>query len=147
MENNNEIIDQLLEKKCYIIDFLPERVPENSNGQFFDVEDYLLNNKRNHIIKNRFINIILKLMCYYHIKLFIMNEWIDKPTPKQVKNSISELMNDHYGTLNFLFPDENVLLVLEGDCLNLSVYNVREEMHHLFKQIAFSESMFWRSAE
>lgn len=146
MENNNEIIDQLLEKKCYIIDFLPKRVPENSNGQFFDVEDYLLNSKRNHIIKDNFINIILKLMCYYRIELFY-NKWIHKPTPKQVKKSISEIMNNHHGTLHFLFPDENILLVLEADCLNLTVYNVREEMHHLFKQIASSEGMFWRSAE
>ena len=30
-----EIIDKLIEKETYIIDFLPARVPAESTGQFF----------------------------------------------------------------------------------------------------------------
>ena len=36
--NNGEIINKiedLLEKDCFVIDFLPRRVPENSGGCFF----------------------------------------------------------------------------------------------------------------
>ena len=37
-------INRLLEKPCYIIDFLPRQVPKDCGGQFFKVETYLLNN-------------------------------------------------------------------------------------------------------
>lgn len=37
-------IDELLEKTCYVIDFIPEQVKPDAGGQFFDVEDYLLKN-------------------------------------------------------------------------------------------------------
>ena len=39
-----ETVDRLLEKQCFIIDFLPEEVPEESGEQFFEIENYILNN-------------------------------------------------------------------------------------------------------
>lgn len=58
MENSFRKIDELLEKPCYVIDFLPQRVPEISYGHFFDVEYYLLNNENRHEMKNKYVNII-----------------------------------------------------------------------------------------
>ncbi len=146
MENDIEIIDRLLEKDCYIIDFLPETVSKNSKGQFFDVEYYLLNSKKYYTLKDRFICVILKLMCYYHISI-LWNGWIDRPEPELIENAVTEIMVNHSGTLNCLFHDENMLLVLDWDCLNLSVYNPPQKTHQLFEQIAFSEGLFWRKAE
>lgn len=42
MENGMKKIDALLEKPCYIIDFLPEQVEPDNGGQFFEVEYFLL---------------------------------------------------------------------------------------------------------
>lgn len=146
MESNIKVVDKLLEKECYIIDFLPETVSKNSNGQFFDVEYYLLNSKKYGMTKDKYVGIILKLMCYYHISI-LLNDWIDRPKPELIENAVSEIMENHSGTLNCLFPDENALLVFDGDCLNLSVYNPPEKMQQLFQQIAFSEGLFWRLGE
>ena len=146
MEIDTKIIDRLLEKDCYIVDFLPETVSKDSNGEFFEVEYYLLNSKKYCIIKDKFVSVILKLMCYYHI-MILWNGWIDKPKPELIENAITEIMVNHSGTLNCLFPDENMLLVFDWDCLNLSVYNIPEEVQQLFKKIAFSEGLFWRKAE
>lgn len=44
MVEKNQIIEELLKKECYVIDVLPKQVPANSNGIFFEIEDYLLNN-------------------------------------------------------------------------------------------------------
>lgn len=145
IEMENRLLG-LLEKDCYVIDFLPERVPKNNDGQFFDVEYYLLNGSRYGLIKDRFVNVILKLMCYYHITIQ-WNGWIDKPNPKIIENAVFEIMENHSGTLNCLFPNEDMLLVFDWDCLNLSVYNPPEKTHDLFKQIAFSEGLFWRLSE
>lgn len=146
MENNEKIIDNLLEKDCYLIDFFPEAVPIDSKGQFFDVEYFLLNSKKHSIIKDKFVSVILKLMCYYRISI-LWNDWIEQPKPELIENMVAEIMTNHSGTLNCLFPDENVLLVFDWDCLNLSVYDPSVEMQRLLGQIALSEGLFWRLAE
>lgn len=146
MENNTKIVDALIEKECYIIDFLPEMVSKNSNGQYFDVEHYLLSSEKHNVIKDKFVGVILKLMCYYHIAI-LWNDWIDKPKPELIEKAVFEIMKNHSGTLHCLFPDENALLVFDWDCLQVSVYNPSEEMQRLFEQIAFSEGFFWRLAE
>lgn len=114
--------------------------------QFFDVEYYLLNSKKYCTLKDKFVCVILKLMCYCHI-LVLWNRWIDKPKPELIENAVTEIMVNHSGTLNCLFPDENMLLVFDWDCLNLSVYNPPEKARRLLEKIAFSEGLFWRKSE
>ena len=145
MNYSEDILDELLEKDCYIIDFLPEQVPGDADGQFFDVEYYLLNSLKHVSIKDKFVNIILKLMCYYRVTV-LWNGWADRPDPELIENAVSEIMDNHSGTLNCLFPNEHMLLVFDWDCLNLSIYNPPAKTHELLKQIAASEGMFWRES-
>ncbi|MCM1468449.1 MAG: hypothetical protein NC086_09890 [Alistipes sp.] len=144
MEHN---IDELLNKPYYVIDFLPERVSKTANGHFFDVEYYLLNSEKHHEMKNKYVNIILKLMCYYRTSI-LWNGWKDDPKPEDIDDAVKEIMENHSGTLNILFPEENVLLVFEWDCLNLTVYNLPENMKELVEKIALSEGFFcWKGAD
>lgn len=147
MDNKFEKIDELLEKTCYVIDVLPERVSETSKGQFFEVEYYLLNSNKHYGIKDNFVSIILKLMCYYHVSI-LWNDWIDRPKPEIIDNAINEIMDNHSGTLNvLLFSEEDVLLVFDWDCLNLSIYNPTENMKKTMEKIALSEGLFWWKPE
>ena len=143
MRDYMKVIDDLLGKECYIIDFLPQTVPADTAGHFFDVEYYLLNSERHLAIKDKFAGVILKIMCYYQTCV-LWNGWIEKPNPKVIDNAISEIMKNHSGTLNIIFSDVNTLLVFDWDCLNLSIYNPPKEAQRLFEQIAFSEGLFWR---
>lgn len=143
MQDYIKIVDTLLNKECYIIDFLPKKVPCDSHGQFFDVEYYLLNSERSIIIKDKFVGVILKLMCYFQTSV-LWNGWIERPDPKIIDEAISVIMENHSGTLNCLFTDINTLLVFDWDCLNLSVYNPPKEALHIFEQISLSEGLFWR---
>ena len=144
-EVNNKIVDELLSKSCFVVDYLPEQVPANSNGQFFKVETYLLNHYEQHRIYERFVGVILKAMCYYHIAVE-WGEWHDQPTPDFIATTVEEIMCNHSGMLNILFPDEHALLVFEWDCLNLSVYNPNSSMQRLLSSIAQSEGLFWRKS-
>lgn len=142
MENR---IDELLDKPCYVIDFLPQQVSKTANGHFFDVEYYLLNSEKRHEMKNKYVNIILKLMCYYRTSV-LWNGWNDNPKPEDIDTAVRELMENHSGTLNILFPEENALLVFEWDCLNLSIYNPPKSMIEIMDKIALSEGLFlWQS--
>ena len=40
------LVEELLTKDVYIVDYLPRTVPKNSGGQYFDVEYHLLNSPR-----------------------------------------------------------------------------------------------------
>ena len=146
MEKETNIIDKLVEKECYIIDFLPKKVPQNANGQFFDVEYYWLNNDKHFAYKDKFVGIILKLMCYYHVSV-LWDGWRDRPSPELIDKAVSDIMDNHSGTLNVLCPEENALLIFDWDCLNLTLYNPSIKMQSLIEQIAFSEGLFWRKSE
>ena len=140
-----KIMKELFEKKRYVIDFLPKRVPADSSGQYFDVEYHLLNSNKHVDYKNRFVNVILKLMCYYDISI-LWEKWIDNPSPELIENIINTIMKNHSGSLEILFMDENTLMVFEWDCLYLAVFNPNKSMKKLMKNIAISEGLVvWRS--
>ncbi len=141
-----EKIDTLLEKSCYIMDFLPERVEPDNGGQFFDVEYYLLNSNQYVALKDRFVAVILKLMCYYHIAAW-WNEWVDRPSPEMIEEAVREIMDNHSGTLNIVLVEEDALLVFDRNCLNLAVYNPPEKVTSIMEKMAFSEGLFWRKSE
>lgn len=140
-------IDELLEKPCYVIDFLPQRVPNDSSGHYFDVEYYLLNSEKHHEMKNRYVNVIIKLMCYYRTSI-LWNGWNQHPKPEDIEAAVSGIMENHSGTLNILFPDEDVLLVFVWDSLNLTAYNLPEGMKEIAEKIALSEGFFcWKGRD
>ena len=142
-----QTINRLLNKKYYIIDYLPVQVPKDSKGQFFEVESYLLGNMERYGLQDRFIGIILKVMCYYRISVLITEEWIEQPSSDMIVGFAEEIIQNHSGTINILFPEKDALLVVEGDCLNMTVYNPDDEMCTLMKDIAASEGMFFRNIE
>lgn len=138
-------INRLLEKPCYIIDFLPRQVPKDCGRQFFEVETYLLNNDERYGLRDKYIRIILKLMCYYRVSVY-QGEWIEQPTPEQIAEIIGKIMGNHADGFDMLFSDKDALLQFEWDCMNLSIYNPDEEMRELLEHIARSEGMFFRKA-
>lgn len=143
MKDKTQIADKLLKKDCYLIDFLPKKVSKNGKGQFFAVESHLLGADKYDLIRVKFSNLILKLMCYYRITM-LWGEWLEKPTPENVELAISDTVKKHSQTLDFLFLDESMLLVFDPDCLNLAIYNPSKKARKLFKQLAWSEGLFWR---
>ena len=154
-ESMEERIQKLLEKRCYVVDFLPERVAEDSKGQFFEVEAYWLEGRRRMEWKDKFVHVILKLMCYYHVSAAVRKagfrgilpawerDWMDGPSPQSIEKAVSAILEDGSGTLYVLLPEEEVLVVLEGDSLHLSVYNPPEKVRSLMERLASSEGLFW----
>ena len=141
-----QIIDRLLEAPCYIMDFLPRQTPKDGSGQFFKVENYLLNHYGRYGLRERYTRVILKAMCYYPVSVH-WGGWIEQPLPDQMAEIIDTIMENHSGDMNMLFTSKNALLQFGWDCLNISIYNPDEEMCILFERIAASEGLFWRKSE
>ena len=62
-------IDELLRASYWIIDILPEQVPKDSPGQYFAVEEYYLESSRLAAVKQKHIDLVLKLNCYRDLSL------------------------------------------------------------------------------
>ena len=139
-----ENIDKLLEAPCYVVDFLPKRVSKETNGQFFEVENYLLNHHEWYGLRDRFVRFILKVMCYYPISIY-QDGWVGDPTPEQMVEMIDFIMEEHSCDMNIMIKD--TLIQFGWDCLHMSVYNPDEEICELFEQIAVSEGLFLRKAD
>lgn len=138
-------VERLLTAPCYLMDLLPRQVPKDCGGQVFQVETYLLDHYDRSGLRDRFLRILLKLMCYYRVAVY-WGQWIQQPSPQQVADIVDTILRDQSGWMDLLFPDQDALLRLEWDCLYLSVYGPDEEMRALLEQIAWSEGMFFRAA-
>ena len=145
MDERLEWIDRLLEKQRWLVDFLPEQVPAEAGGCFFQVEECLLGRGGRYGVADRFAGVILKLMCYYPVAV-PGEERMENPSPGAVCDRVKEIMGSGRGTLNVLFPGEDALLVLAGGDLYLSVYNPDRAMQRRLRGIAASEGVFFRRA-
>ena len=139
-----EQISRLWREECWIVDFLPEQVPAEGGGQFFQVEWYLLSVDTDCRMRERLTAVLLKLLCYYPAVLH-WNGWHPQPEPQRVKEAVQELMENHSGRLELLLP-QKALVILDSDCLNLEVYGPDGEMQRRIAALAASEGLFWRKA-
>ena len=108
-------IEELLQCSYWIIDILPSQVPENSPGQYFAVEKYFLKDKQLSKIKQKHINLILKLNCYRDISIdeeTEVNPSVDY-IAEQIKNRYLYIMTKDSMILSE--PDETYLTVFNPD--------------------------------
>ena len=128
-------IDELLQTFYWIIDILTEQVPENSPGQFFAVEKYMLREQM-YFIKQKHINLVLKLNCYMDIS--IDDEM--NPSPEQ----IAEEMKKRY---LYLMIGESMILS-EPDDTHMTLFNPDERLLDLVKTLSAAEGLFvWKGKE
>ena len=127
-------IEELLEKPYWIIDILPFRVPENSTGQYFAVEDYYLQEQISKI-KQKHIDLILKLNCY--LDIIVEGEINPKPF------LTARIMKERYSCILV----ENSMIQSEPDDTCLTLYDPDEKLLELVKTLAAGEGLYvWKGA-
>jgi len=128
-------VEELLQCPYWIIDILPSQVPTDSPGQYFAVEKYFLQGSRFEEIKQKHINLILKLNCYRDIS--IGDENVINPLP----NHIADEMKKRY---LYIMIDESMILS-EPDDTHLTVFNPDSQLLELIRHIASGEGLFvWK---
>ena len=58
-------IEGYFDRQYWVVDILPKQVPADAPGQYFRVEEYYLETGWLKDIRKKFLNILLKLNCYY----------------------------------------------------------------------------------
>ena len=143
MNRNDEIlerIEELLEEPYWVIDILPYQVPRESAGQYFAVEAYYLKDPQNRKLRQRFVEILLKLNCYYDFLVYQNDKIIKNPSPEQLE----EMILQNTATVDIIL-NEGVLITVRNDDTYLTVYDADEKLLDILKQLAASHGLFlWK---
>ena len=137
MEFQNEMtdkIEELLEKPYWVIDILPEQVPEKDGGQFFAVEAWFL---KDPALRRKQASFLLKLNCYYDLTIVRDEEEIRNPKPEES----AALIGREY--LNILVG-RSALIAADPTDIYMTLYNPDEKMLGLIGKLATAEGLYAR---
>lgn len=134
------MIETLLNKPYWVIDFLPEQVPDGSAGQFFAVEEYYLRKPALSTLRRRFTDILLKLNCYYDFQVCAADseEFVRNPAPDILASRVLDTQEN----LCILLPREDALITLDRDDTCMTVYNPSETLLNRLRLLATAEGLF-----
>ena len=134
------IVEGLLEKPYWVVDFLPCQVPEDSRGQFFAVERYYLEGTRYERLCRQFADVLLKLNCYHDLTVSHGNEWVKNPEPAVLVEWLTEAFQ--HGHLCALIDDGESLITASSGDTNLTLYNPSPDLLDLVGQLASATGIF-----
>lgn len=127
--------EEIFNTDYVIIDILPSQVPQSSQGQFFAVERYYLKEQMDRI-KQKHIDLILKLNCYMELTL---GEEIN-PDPEII---VSDMKRS-----TVIIRRNDSLIVSEPDSTYLTLYNADDELLSLIKTLSIGEGLYvWSPPE
>ena len=130
-------IDELLQTPYWVIDILPSQVPKDSSGQYFAVEKYFLQGRCLDEIKQKHINLVLKLNCYRDVAIDEENEI--NPSPERIADEIRKR--------SLYIMMEGAMILSEPDDTHLTIFNPNVELLDLIKSIASGEGLYvWRGS-
>ncbi len=130
-------IEELLGTPYWIIDILPFQVPADSQGQYFAVADYFLQEEQLAAVKQKHIHLILKLNCYRDIT--IDDEAEINPSPKRVAGEMQK---------RYLYIRTGDSMILsEPDDTHMTVFNPDAQLLELIRTLASGEGLYvWQPA-
>ncbi len=141
MKYDSQIIEDYLKKPYWVIDILPKQVPENSGGQYFEIEKYFLKQPQFEGICKKFSNILIKLNCYYDISIYnVLDEQMHNPQPDLIETWLSS------GSIVYTIIDcEDAMIGFDGDEHSMALYNPHEELLQIIRDLAAAEGLFvWK---
>ena len=137
------MIDHFFDKEYWVVDFLPKQVPENASGKFFSVEQYYLEPSRYAVLREQFAEILLKLYCYYDLRLFVDDdtEGVANPEPELLASHIK----DNQRNLCILIGASEALITLNRDDTNMTIYAPSDNLLKLIRMLADAVGLFvWK---
>ena len=139
-------VESCLKKPVFVIDLLPERVPQGSRGQYFSIENYWYDSKTVKKLGGKFFRILLKLNCYCDLDVCLGDEAVRNPEPAKMQAMIRTCRERKRETLWVLVNEDEAMIMLCGDDLFLSVYGPDEKLQQLLGQLSLAEGLFFWDA-
>ena len=139
------MIESFFDKDYWVVNFLPKQVPEKGGGRFFSVEEYYLEPSRYAVLRERFCDILLKLYCYYDLRLFVDDdtEGIVNPEPELLASQIKA----NQAELCMLIGTSEALITLGRDDTHMTVYAPSDDLLELIRTFVGTVGLFVWKAE
>ena len=138
--------DEIFERPYWVVDVLPRQVPAQCGGQFFAVEEYLLGHPLIDTTYSHHAALLLKLNCYYELSIVDpqTDDRIDNPEPEALVGMVCGLVSDDAPSRSLLVevPSEHAVFLLDGTCLNMTLYDPTDELLKTVYQLAGAEGLF-----
>lgn len=149
MDNDfDKTVERLLAAPCWVVDMLPMQVPQDSKGQFFNVERYYTQETRYELLCSKFADLLLKLNCYHDliVNCNTSDEWVKNPKPAVFVEWLTECL--HHGHLCIHVDGEDALITVMGGDTYISLYNPNDELLQLIQKLASATGLFlWQPKE
>ena len=134
-EDYGEIVERLLEAPYWVVDFLPQQVPQDCCGQFFAVEQYYLTGARHERLCRQFADVLLKLNCYHDLTVsYFGDDWVKNPEPEALADWLDEALRHSH--LCALVDDGEALITASGEDTHMTLYNPSDDLLQLVHQLA-----------
>lgn len=132
-------IDDYFDRPCWVVDFLPSRVPKDGGGRFFAVEEYYLSDPRAAVMKECFVDVLLKLYCYYDFTVTEGEKEINNPPP-------ADLVGMADKPLTIFIMSEDSLITYDPEDSHMTVYSPTAALLEKLGALAGAAGLFlWRS--
>lgn len=142
--NYDDLTEEFLEREYFVLDLLPEQVPADSRGQYFQIEEYWRLNGEKEKQLERFFRILLKLNCYYDFDVIWQNKPVRNPKPAELLRYLMNLLAPGQEPLRIFLDDDAAMVHLAADDLCLAVYGPDERLQRILTALARSEGLyFW----
>ena len=142
----DKIVERLLDAPYWVIDMLPERVPQDGSGQFFAVEQYYLEEPQHGRLCRQFADVLLWLNCYHDLHVSHDEEWVTNPEPATLAAWLTDaLQNGHQCAL---IDDGSALITVNSGDTHLTLYNPSPSLLELVGKLATASGLFlWKPKE
>ena len=141
----DDLMGDLLEGPCWIMDILPEQVPADAAGQYFAVERYFLQPERIIPLRRRYAGILLRLNCYYDMSVSFDScaSWETNPDPEGFADRVANLAGNDF--LRAVFPAQNAMIDYDHNDTYMTVYDPQSALLSKVKALAAADCLFlWR---
>lgn len=109
----DSLVGKLLDQPYRVADILPERVPEDSGGQYFAVDRYNRGQERMAKLREAMADILLRLNCYFdmYVSFDAGETWRKDPEPESF---VKELVSMEGGFFRALFPSREAMIEIDS---------------------------------
>ena len=140
------LIGRLLEMPCWVADILPERVPADAAGQYFQVERFYRQPSRMVPLRRKQAEILLRLNCYDDMTVSFddCETWETNPEPEAFAERLEKLRCGSF--LRVLFLSRETMIDIEPDDTWMTVSCPDPAMLERIRRLCAAEGLFlWRS--
>jgi len=138
----DDMMGNLLEGPCWIVDILPEQVPADADGQYFAVERYFRQPERIIPLRRRYAEILLRLNCYFDMSVSFdtCGSWETNPDPESFADRVANLSGNDF--LRAVFAEQNAMIDYDHNDTYMTVYDPQSALLEKIRAFAAAEGLF-----